>query len=209
MDKFTTLTAVAAPLPLINVDTDMIIPKQFLKTVERTGLARGLFFELRQTPDGAPVPEFFMNQAQYKGAQILVAGDNFGCGSSREHAPWALLDYGIKCVISTSFADIFYNNCFQNGILPIKLPQEDVDKLMDDAKRGQNARITVDLEKQEIKGPDGGTIKFEIDPHKKHCLLNGLDNIGLTLEKKKSIDDFETRQRAAQPWRYAQAGRVS
>ncbi len=209
MDKFTTLTAVAAPLPMINVDTDMIIPKQFLKTVERTGLAKGLFFELRETPDGKPVPDFFMNQAQYKGAQILVAGDNFGCGSSREHAPWALLDYGIRCVIAPSFADIFYNNCFQNGILPIKLPQADVDKLMDDAKRGQNARITVDLEKQEIKGPDGGTIKFEIDPHKKHCLLNGLDNIGLTLEKKKSIDDFETRQRAAQPWRYAQAGRVS
>ena len=209
MDKFTTLTAVAAPLPMINVDTDMIIPKQFLKTVERTGLARGLFFELRETPDGQPVPEFFMNQPQYKGVQILVAGDNFGCGSSREHAPWALLDYGIKCVISTSFADIFYNNCFQNGILPIKLPQADVDKLMDDAKRGQNARVTIDLEKQEITGPDGGVIKFEIDAFKKHCLLNGLDNIGLTLEKKKSIDDFETRQRAAQPWRYAQAGRVS
>jgi len=209
MDKFTTLTAVAAPLPMINVDTDMIIPKQFLKTVERTGLARGLFFELRETPDGKPVPEFFMNQPQYKGVQILVAGDNFGCGSSREHAPWALLDYGIKCVISTSFADIFYNNCFQNGILPIKLPQADVDKLMDDAKRGQNARVTIDLEKQEITGPDGGVIKFEIDAFKKHCLLNGLDNIGLTLEKKKSIDDFETRQRAAQPWRYAQAGRVS
>ncbi len=208
MDKFTTLTAVAAPLPLMNVDTDMIIPKQFLKTVERTGLARGLFFELRETPDGVPVPDFFMNQPQYKGAQILVAGDNFGCGSSREHAPWALLDYGIKCVISTSFADIFFNNCFQNGILPIKLPQADVDKLMDDAKRGQNARVTVDLEKQEITGPDGGVIKFDIDPHKKHCLLNGLDNIGLTLERKKSIDDFETRQRAAQPWRYAQAGRV-
>ncbi|MCW0236076.1 MAG: 3-isopropylmalate dehydratase small subunit [Ferrovibrio sp.] len=207
MDKFTTLTAVAAPLPMINVDTDMIIPKQFLKTVERTGLAKGLFFELRQTPDGTPVPEFFMNQPQYKGAQILVAGDNFGCGSSREHAPWALLDYGIRCVIATSFADIFYNNCFQNGILPIKLPQEDVDKLMDDAKRGQNARVTVDLQNQEIKGPDGGTIKFEIDTHKKHCLLNGLDNIGLTLEKKSKIDNFESRQHGTQPWLYAQAGR--
>ena len=207
MDKFTTLTAVAAPLPMINVDTDMIIPKQFLKTVERTGLAKGLFFELRQTPDGTPVPEFFMNQPQYKGAQILVAGDNFGCGSSREHAPWALLDYGIRCVIATSFADIFYNNCFQNGILPIKLPQEDVDKLMDDAKRGQNARVTVDLQNQEIKGPDGGTIKFEIDAHKKHCLLNGLDNIGLTLEKKSKIDSFESRQHGTQPWLYAQAGR--
>jgi len=207
MDKFTTLTAVAAPLPMINVDTDMIIPKQFLKTVERTGLAKGLFFELRQTPDGQPVPEFFMNQPQYKGAQILVAGDNFGCGSSREHAPWALLDYGIRCVIATSFADIFYNNCFQNGILPIKLPQEDVDKLMDDAKRGANARVSVDLERQEIKGPDGGTIKFEVDAHKKHCLLNGLDNIGLTLEKKSKIDSFETRQHGSQPWLYAQAGR--
>lgn len=207
MDKFTTLTAVAAPLPMINVDTDMIIPKQFLKTVERTGLAKGLFFELRQTPDGTPVPEFFMNQPQYKGAQILVAGDNFGCGSSREHAPWALLDYGIRCVIATSFADIFYNNCFQNGILPIKLPQEDVDKLMDDAKRGQNARVTVDLQNQEIKGPDGGTIKFEIDAHKKHCLLNGLDNIGLTLEKKSKIDSFESKQHGTQPWLYAQAGR--
>ncbi|MFN4166094.1 MAG: 3-isopropylmalate dehydratase small subunit [Ferrovibrio sp.] len=207
MDKFTTLTAVAAPLPMINVDTDMIIPKQFLKTVERTGLAKGLFFELRETPDGKPVADFFMNQPQYKGAQILVAGDNFGCGSSREHAPWALLDYGIRCVIAPSFADIFYNNCFQNGILPIKLPQADVDKLMDDAKRGQNARVTVDLERQEIKGPDGGTIKFEIDAHKKHCLLNGLDNIGLTLEKKSKIDAFESRQHGTQPWLYAQAGR--
>jgi 3-isopropylmalate/(R)-2-methylmalate dehydratase small subunit len=207
MDKFTTLTAVAAPLPMINVDTDMIIPKQFLKTVERTGLAKGLFFELRETPDGKPVADFFMNQPQYKGAQILVAGDNFGCGSSREHAPWALLDYGIRCVISTSYADIFYNNCFQNGILPITLPQAEVDKLMDAAKRGQNARISVDLEKQEVTGPDGGVIKFEIDAHKKHCLLNGLDNIGLTMEKKSKIDSYETRQHGTQPWLYAQAGR--
>ncbi|WP_341898625.1 3-isopropylmalate dehydratase small subunit [Ferrovibrio terrae] len=207
MDKFTTLTAVAAPLPMINVDTDMIIPKQFLKTVERTGLAKGLFFELRETPDGKPVADFFMNQPQYKGAQILVAGDNFGCGSSREHAPWALLDYGIRCVIATSYADIFYNNCFQNGILPITLPQAEVDKLMDAAKRGQNARISVDLEKQEVTGPDGGVIKFEIDAHKKHCLLNGLDNIGLTLEKKSKIDSFESRQHGTQPWLYAQAGR--
>ena len=207
MDKFTTLTAVAAPLPMINVDTDMIIPKQFLKTVERTGLAKGLFFELRETPDGKPVADFFMNQPQYKNAQILVAGDNFGCGSSREHAPWALLDQGIRCVISTSFADIFYNNCFQNGILPIKLPQAEVDKLMDDAKRGQNARFTVDLAKQEITRPDGEVIKFEIDGHKKHCLLNGLDNIGLTLEKKSAIDNFESKQHGTQPWLYAQAGR--
>ncbi len=209
MDKFTTLTAIAAPLPMINVDTDMIIPKQFLKTVERTGLARGLFFELRQDAAGKPNPDFFMNQAQYKDAQILVAGDNFGCGSSREHAPWALLDQGIRCVISTSFADIFHNNCFQNGILPVKLPQADVDKLMEDAKRGQNSRISVDLAKQEITRPDGEVIKFEIDAFKKHCLLNGLDNIGLTLEKKANIDDFETRQRAAQPWRYANAGRTA
>jgi len=209
MEKFTTLTAVAAPLPMINVDTDMIIPKQFLKTVERTGLARGLFFELRQDVNGVPNPDFFMNQAPYKNAQILVAGDNFGCGSSREHAPWALLDYGIRCVIAPNFADIFYNNCFQNGVLPIRLPQAEVDKLMDAAKRGQNARISVDLEKQEVTGPDGGVIRFEIDAFKKHCLLNGLDNIGLTLEKKTSIDDFETRQRAAQPWRYAQAGRTA
>ena len=207
MDKFTTLTAVAAPLPMINVDTDMIIPKQFLKTVERTGLAKGLFFELRETPDGKPVADFFMNQPQYKGAQILVAGDNFGCGSSREHAPWALLDHGIRCVISTSFADIFYNNCFQNGILPVKLPQAEVDKLMDDAKRGQNARFTVDLAKQEITRPDGEVIKFELDAHKKHCLLNGLDNIGLTLEKKSKIDSFESKQHGTQPWLYAQAGR--
>lgn len=207
MDKFTTLTAVAAPLPMLNVDTDMIIPKQFLKTVERTGLAKGLFFELRETPDGKPVDSFFMNQPQYKGAQILVAGDNFGCGSSREHAPWALLDYGIRCVISTSFADIFYNNCFQNGILPIKLPQAEVDKLMDDAKRGQNARFTVDLQKQEITRPDGEVIKFELDAHKRHCLLNGLDNIGLTLEKKSKIDSFESKQHGTQPWLYAQSGR--
>jgi len=207
MDKFTTLTAVAAPLPMINVDTDMIIPKQFLKTVERTGLAKGLFFELRETPDGKPVSDFFMNQPQYKNAQILVAGDNFGCGSSREHAPWALLDQGIRCVISTSFADIFYNNCFQNGILPIKLPQAEVDKLMDDAKRGQNARFTVDLAKQEITRPDGEVITFELDAHKKHCLLNGLDNIGLTLEKTSKIDSFESKQHGTQPWLYAQAGR--
>src|SRR5690606_11155669 len=193
----------------INVDTDMIIPKKFLKTVERTGLAKGLFFELREDKNGNPVPDFFMNQPQYKNAQILIAGDNFGCGSSSEHAPWELLDYGIRCVIAPNFADIFYNNCFQNGILPIKLRQEDVDKLMEDAKSGHNARITVNLEKQEISRPDGSVIKFEIDAFRKHCLLNCLDNIGLTLEQKAKIDSFETKQQGTQPWPYAEAGRTA
>ena len=206
MQKFDKLRAAAAPLPMVNVDTDMIIPKQFLKTVERTGLAKGLFFELRHNPDGTPKPGFVLDQPAYKNAKILVAGDNFGCGSSREHAPWALLDAGIRCVIAPSFADIFYNNCFKNGILPIKLPQEDVDKLMDDARRGANAILSVDLAKQEITGPDGGTITFEIDPFRKHCLLNGLDDIGLTLEKKPAIDSFEDKQRLSQPWLYARAG---
>jgi len=200
MDKFTTLTGVAAPLPITNIDTDMIIPKQFLKTIKRTGLGKSLFFEMRYDESGKPNPDFVLNQPAWQKAQILVAGDNFGCGSSREHAPWALLDFGIRCVISTSFADIFYNNCFKNGILPIKLPQEDVDKLMDDARRGANATITVDLEAQEIKGPDGGVIKFEIDPFRKHCLLNGLDNIGLTLEKTPAISRFEEKAKAARPW---------
>ncbi len=200
MEKFTTLTAVAAPLPMINVDTDMIIPKQFLKTIKRTGLGKSLFFEMRYGEDGTPNPDFVLNQPSWQNAQILVAGDNFGCGSSREHAPWALLDFGIRCVISTSFADIFYNNCFKNGILPIKLPQEDVDKLMDDARRGANATVTVDLEAQEIKGPDGGVIKFDIDPFRKHCLLNGLDDIGLTMEKADAIDHFEAEANAQRPW---------
>ncbi|CAA2143437.1 3-isopropylmalate dehydratase small subunit [Hyphomicrobium sp. ghe19] len=201
MDKFTVLTGVAAPLPIRNVDTDMIIPKQFLKTIKRTGLGKSLFYEMRFDPaTGKEIPDFVLNKPQYRDATILVAGDNFGCGSSREHAPWALLDFGIRCVIATDFADIFYNNCFQNGILPIKLPQSDVDKLMDDANRGANAKITVDLEKQEISGPDGGVIKFEIDPFRKHCLLNGLDNIGLTLEKGKQISSFETSTAASRPW---------
>ncbi|MGB7205185.1 MAG: 3-isopropylmalate dehydratase small subunit, partial [Anderseniella sp.] len=191
MDKFTKLTGVAAPLPITNVDTDMIIPKQFLKTIKRTGLGKSLFYEMRYADDGSINADFVLNQPAWKQASILVAGDNFGCGSSREHAPWALLDFGIRCVISTSFADIFYNNCFKNGILTIKLPQEDVDKLMDDARRGANATVTVDLETQEIKGPDGGTIKFDIDPFRKHCLMNGLDDIGLTFEKKASIDAYE------------------
>jgi 3-isopropylmalate/(R)-2-methylmalate dehydratase small subunit len=200
MDKFTTLTGVAAPLPMINVDTDKIIPKQHLKTIARTGLGKALFDEMRYQNDGSENPDFVLNKPAYRKAKILVAGENFGCGSSREHAPWALLDFGIRCVISTSFADIFYNNCFKNGILPITLPQEDVDKLMDDAERGANAIITIDLQKQEITGPDGGCVKFELDPFRKHCLLNGLDDIGLTLEKEKSIISFEEKRRVAQPW---------
>ncbi len=201
MDKFTVLTGVAAPLPIRNVDTDMIIPKQFLKTIKRTGLGKSLFYEMRYDPaTGNEIPDFVLNKPQYRGATFLVAGDNFFCGSSREHAPWALLDFGIRCVIATDFADIFYNNCFQNGILPIKLPQSEVDKLMDDASRGANAKLTIDLESQEIHGPDGGTIKFDIDPFRKHCLLNGLDNIGLTLEKGKSISSFETETASSRPW---------
>ena len=203
MQKFTELTGVAAPLPMINVDTDMIIPKDYLKTIERTGLGKGLFAELRYHDDGSENKEFVLNQPAYRKAQILVAGDNFGCGSSREHAPWALLDFGIRSVISTSFADIFYNNCFKNGILPIKVPKEIIDKLMDDASRGSNAVIEVDLEKQEIKGPDGGTVHFDIDPFRKRCLLEGLDDIGLTMEKASDIDDFEKKQKEAQPWLHA------
>ena len=200
MDKFTTLTGIAAPLPLRNIDTDMIIPKQFLKTIKRTGLGKSLFYEMRFDQAGKEVTDFVLNKSQYRKAQILVTGDNFGCGSSREHAPWALLDFGIRCVIAPDFADIFYNNCFQNGILPIRLPQADVDKLMDDANRGANATVTVDLERQEIRGPDGGRIKFEIDAFRKHCLMNGLDNIGLTLEKDKSITAFEEKAGVSRPW---------
>jgi 3-isopropylmalate/(R)-2-methylmalate dehydratase small subunit len=200
MDKFTTLTGVAAPLPLINVDTDMIIPKQFLKTIARTGLGKNLFDEMRYDAEGREIPDFVLNRPAYRNAQILVAGENFGCGSSREHAPWALLDFGIRCVIAPSFADIFFNNCFKNGILPIVLPQEDVDKLMDDAGRGANATLTVDLESQTIRGPDGGEISFEVDAFRKRCLLEGLDDIGLTLEKAEAIDAYEARLRAQAPW---------
>jgi 3-isopropylmalate/(R)-2-methylmalate dehydratase small subunit len=199
MDKFTVLTGVAAPLRIINVDTDMIIPKQYLKTIKRTGLGTGLFAEMRYRDDGSENPDFVLNKPAYRNAQIVVAGDNFGCGSSREHAPWALLDFGIRCVISTSFADIFYNNCFKNGILPITVSPEDLEKLFEDADRGANATVTIDLENQEIRGPDGGTIKFDIDGFRKHCLLNGLDDIGLTLEKAPSIDSFEKRL-ADRPW---------
>ena len=200
MQKFTELTGVAAPLPMINVDTDMIIPKDYLKTIERTGLGKGLFAELRYNDDGSENKEFVLNQPAYRKAQILVAGDNFGCGSSREHAPWALLDFGIRSVISTSFADIFYNNCFKNGILPIKVSKEDLGKLMDDAECGANATITIDLVNQEIHGPDGGTVKFDIDPFRKHCLINGLDDIGLTMEKKSSIDTYEEKLKRERAW---------
>ena len=203
MEKFTTLTGVAAPLPMINVDTDMIIPKQYLKTIKRTGLGQGLFAELRYDEKGEPLPHFVLHKPPYHQAKILITGENFGCGSSREHAPWALLDFGISCIIAPSFADIFYNNCFKNGILPIVLPQEQVDLLMDDAERGANAIVSIDLEKQEITGPDGGKIKFDVDPFRKHCLLNGLDDIGLTLGHVGSIDTYETSQRGTQPWLWA------
>ncbi|MGB3816021.1 MAG: 3-isopropylmalate dehydratase small subunit [Shinella sp.] len=200
MEKFVKLTGVAAPLPVVNIDTDMIIPKDYLKTIKRTGLGKGLFAEARFHDDGSVNEDFVLNKPAYQNASILVAGDNFGCGSSREHAPWALLDFGIRCVISTSFADIFYNNCFKNGILPIVVSQEDLDKLMDDASRGSNAVLTVDLEAQEITGPDGGRIGFEIDAFRRHCLLNGLDDIGLTLEKAASIDSFEKTNASSRPW---------
>ena len=200
MQKFTVLNGVAAPMNIVNIDTDMIIPKQFLKTIKRTGLGKSLFYEMRFTQEGVEVPDFVLNKPAYRHAEILVAGDNFGCGSSREHAPWALLDFGIKCVIATSFADIFYNNCFKNGILPIVVSVEDQKKLLDDAERGSNATMTIDLPNQEIRGPDGGTIKFNVDAFRKHCLLNGLDDIGLTLEKADAIARFEQKNEATHPW---------
>lgn len=202
MQKFTKLTGVAAPFPLRNVDTDMIIPKQFLKTIKRSGLGKAAFYELRYDEDGNERPDFVLNQPAYRQAKILVTGANFGCGSSREHAPWAILDMGIRCIIAPSFADIFYGNCFKNGILPIVLPEDIIDKLLDDASRGANAIITVDLEKQEITGPDGGRVTFDIDPFRKHCLLNGLDDIGITLQHVEEVAAYETRQRAEQPWLY-------
>ncbi len=200
MEKFTTLTGVPAPLDMINVDTDMVIPKQFLKTIGRTGLGPSLFFEMRYRDDGSENPDFVLNKPQYRNAKILITGDNFGCGSSREHAPWALLDFGITCVIAPSFADIFYNNCFKNGILPIRLPKEDVEKLLDDAERGANATLTIDLEAQTIQGPDGGEISFDVEEFKKHCLLNGLDDIALTMDNEAKIADFEESHKTAQPW---------
>ncbi len=200
MNKFETFTGIAAPMPLVNIDTDMIIPKQFLKTIKRSGLGVHAFDEMRYDRQGNEVADFVLNKPQYRETSILVAGDNFGCGSSREHAPWALADFGIKVVVSTSFADIFFNNCFKNGMLPIVLPQEQVDLLMADAEKGENARMTVDLEAQEITTSDGEVVKFEVDAFRKHCLLNGLDDIGLTLEKSDSIAAFETQAAQARPW---------
>ncbi|MEZ5713805.1 MAG: 3-isopropylmalate dehydratase small subunit [Paracoccaceae bacterium] len=200
MDKFDKLSGIAAPMPLVNIDTDMIIPKQFLKTIKRSGLGVNLFDEMRYDRDGNENPDFVLNKPAYREAQVIVAGDNFGCGSSREHAPWALADFGIKAVISTSFADIFFNNCFKNGILPIVLPQAAVDVLMKDAEKGANARMEIDLEAQTVTTSDGEVFTFEVDPHRKHCLLNGLDDIGLTLEKAPKIAAFEQTMAAARPW---------
>ena len=200
MDKFSTLTGVAAPMPLVNIDTDMIIPKQFLKTIQRSGLGKNLFDEMRYNADGSEIEDFVLNKPAYRNSQVIIAGDNFGCGSSREHAPWALLDFGIRCVISTSFADIFYNNCFKNGILPIIFPQEVVDILMEDARKGANARITVDLENQTVTISDGQSFGFTVDSFRKHCLINGLDDIGLTLEKVRDIDYFESENEKLRPW---------
>lgn len=200
MDKFEKLSGIAAPMPLINIDTDMIIPKQFLKTIKRSGLGVNLFDEMRYDDNGNEIPDFVLNKPAYREAEIIIAGDNFGCGSSREHAPWAIKDFGIKCVIAPSFADIFFNNCFKNGILPIVLPQEQVDVLMKDAEKGANARMEVDLEAQTITTSDGETFAFEVDAFRKHCLLNGLDDIGLTLEKKAAIDSYESSAAQARPW---------
>ena len=205
MDKFTKLDSPAAPIRMINIDTDRIIPKQFLKTIQRSGLGKFLFNDMRYTAEGDDNPDFVLNQAAYKGAEIIVAGDNFGCGSSREHAPWALLDFGIRCVISSSFADIFFNNCFKNGVLPIKVSPEELEELMGDAEKGGNARLTVDLESQTITRPDGSAVHFEVEPFRKHCLLEGLDDIGLTLQHDSEIDVFESKQRSGQPWLYGSA----
>lgn len=200
MEKFKIITSAAAPLAIINIDTDMIIPKDYLKTIKRTGLGKGLFAEMRFNEDGSEKPDFVLNQPAYRNAEILVASDNFGCGSSREHAPWALLDFGIKCVISTSFADIFYNNCFKNGILPIVVSQQQLDMLMEDAERGSNATLTVDLESQTITGPDGGEIKFDIEADRKQRLLNGIDDIGESMLKSDAIDKFEANMHETRPW---------
>jgi 3-isopropylmalate/(R)-2-methylmalate dehydratase small subunit len=200
MKKFETFTSVAAPMPLVNIDTDMIIPKVFLKSIQRSGFGKNLFDEMRYNRDGTEIEDFVLNKPQYRNSQILIAGDNFGCGSSREHAPWALDDFGIKVIVSTSFADIFYNNCFKNGMLPVKLPQEQVDLLMKEAEKGENARLTVDLEAQEITTSEGEVIKFDVDPFKKHCLLEGLDDIGQTMEKEASITSFEEQAAQSRPW---------
>jgi 3-isopropylmalate/(R)-2-methylmalate dehydratase small subunit len=200
MEKFSKVEGVAAPLHILNCDTDMIIPAQWLKTIKRTGLGKGLFQKDRFLADGKENPDFILNKPAYRNAKILVAEDNFGCGSSREHAPWALMDFGIQVVISTSFGDIFYNNSFKNGLLPIRVSPEDLEKLFDDAERGANATLSIDLESQEIRGPDGGVVKFDIDPHRKRCLLEGLDDIGLTMEKEKKIESYEEKAAAAHPW---------
>ena len=200
MEKFTKLDGVAAPMPMINCDTDRIIPARFLKTIKKTGLGVNLFNDVRYNEDGSEKPDFVLNKGPYREAKFLVAGENFGCGSSREHAPWALMDFGIKCVIAPRFADIFYNNSFKNGVLLITLPQEQIDRLMDGAEKGANARMAVDLESQEITRPDGETIPFDIDPHRKHCLLNGLDDIGLTMQKDEKISTYEGARDTAEPW---------
>jgi 3-isopropylmalate/(R)-2-methylmalate dehydratase small subunit len=200
MEKFDKHSGVAAPLNMINIDTDKLIPKQFLKTIKRTGLGQYLFNEIRFNADGSENKDFILNKPAYRDASILIAGDNFGCGSSREHAPWALLDFGVKCVISTSFADIFFNNCFKNGILPIVVSKEQLDQLMDDANNGANSILDIDLENQQIGRPNGDKINFEIDEFRKHCLINGLDDIGLTMQKQDSISDFEKRREIEQPW---------
>ncbi|QDZ38978.1 3-isopropylmalate dehydratase small subunit [Euhalothece natronophila Z-M001] len=205
MDKFNSLTGIAAPLPMMNVDTDMIIPKQHLKTIKRTGLGQFLFDELRFQQTGEEIPDFILNQSPYRDAKILITGENFGCGSSREHAPWALLDFGIRCVIAPSFADIFFNNCFKNGILPITLSQPKVDTLMNDSQNPETATMTVDLSEQIIKRSNGETITFNVDEFRKHCLLNGLDDISLTLQKDEKIAAFERQQQASLPWLWANA----
>lgn len=202
MDKFTKISSVAAPLPITNIDTDMIIPQNFLRTIERTGLGKHAFSNIRYNDDGSEQTDFILNQSAYRSAQILIAGENFGCGSSREHAPWALIDFGLRCVIAPSFADIFYGNSFKNGLLPIKLPQDIIDGLLKDAERGANAIFTVDLENLEITRPDGEVISFEIDAFRQHCLVNGLDEIGLTMERVEKISDFEKKQKVHQPWLY-------
>ena len=203
MKAFTTLTGIAAPLPQANVDTDKIIPARFLKTIARTGLGKNLFANVRYKEDGSENPDFILNQAPYRKAEVMVAHENFGCGSSREHAPWALLDFGIRCVIAPSFGDIFHNNSFKNGILPIRLPREICDQLIEDAKLGSNARVTIDLERQVVVRPNGEEIHFEVDPFRKHLLLNGLDDIGQTLQHVTAIDSYEAKQKASQPWLFA------
>ena len=202
MQKFTKLTGIAAPMDAINVDTDQIIPKLHLRTIKRTGLGKVLFDELRFNPDGTEKPGFILNREPYRRTEILVAGDNFGCGSSREHAPWALLDFGIRCIVSTSFADIFYNNCFKNGILPVTVSADELQALMADASDRENPVLTVDLHAQEITRPNGATVRFEIDDFRRECLLDGLDDIGLTMQKVEMIDAFEKAQRERQPWLY-------